>query len=125
MPDLTLLMLVDYKVAARRLGYIGSDGDAFDELGMEFLKQISIGYGDMAYQSMRGRGQLLGRLEVMVIQNNLMPEEHLTAEAVCGIQGYAWRKVEEYFGLDEEAEGNEPGLEYHRISPLERSRMRR
>jgi dTMP kinase len=52
-PDLTLMMMVTAETAARRLGMVGSGGDAFDEQGFEFLKKISWGYGELAYQMMR------------------------------------------------------------------------
>jgi dTMP kinase len=123
-PDLTLMILVEAEMAARRLGMIGSDGDSFDEQGFEFLKNVSMGYGELAYRTLRRPNNLVG--PVMTIENNYFPEPEVAAEVIRGFQESAWRMVGNYFDLfEEDTEGKEPGLVYHRVSPMQRSRMRR
>lgn len=123
-PDLSLIIHVNAEVAARRLGMIGSDGDAFDEQGFEFLKNVSMGYGELAYRTLRRPNKLVG--PILMMENNYKPDEEIKAEFIRGFQETAWRKVGNYFDLfEEDTEGKEAGLVYRSVSPMERSRMRR
>lgn len=123
-PDLNLMILITPETAAKRLGMVGSDGDAFDELGFEFLKKVSLGYGELAYKALRRPGSLIG--PVQVIENNFFPKPEVAAEVIKGFQESAWRMVGNYFDLfEEDTEGKEARLVYRSVSPMERSRMRR
>ena len=123
-PDLNLMILITPETAARRVGMVGSDGDYFDEQGFEFLKKISLGYGELAYKALRRPGTIIG--PVQVIENNFFPEPEVAAEVIRGFQESAWRMVGNYFDLfEEDTEGKEPGLVYRRVSPMEHYRLRR
>lgn len=123
-PDLNLMILITRETAAKRLGMVGSDGDAFDEMGFEFLEKVSQGYTELAYKALRRPGTLIG--PVQVIENNFFPKPEESAEVIRGFQESAWRMVGNYFDLfEEDREGKESGLVYRSVSPMERSRMRR
>ena len=123
-PDLTLMIMVNPEVVAERLKEIGSMGDAFDEQGMEFLRQISLGYGELAYRALRRPWKLIG--PVITIENNYQPSPEMKEAVIGDFCRSAWQSVGDYFGFfDKDKEGKEAGLVYRRVSPMERSRMRR